>query len=310
MNSIRCLVSLPAVIVAISSQAMATQQLPDRPAAVVTNHDGAWMAVVGVDANAPVVDANGSRLVLNRTAGVLLTPSDRYAGGFVTISEEDMADVPVTNDPDTASTMPNEMQATSGVLSASLASDVDIPGAYALLIHLPPSQDPDSPPPLAVVLHNIGDLKAGSQTHLSVVLPKIKTGEEPGWGILIFASGQQVRSTGMGKVLPGYFDRIETLAQKKRIAERVDKGADAPIAVFRKMPLGLPEQVTARYRGTTIKVEINVGADGRLIWAKPIGVNDADLWGALNKGFAGWLFLPPVREGAALPGSAIIPLKM
>lgn len=310
MNFIRCLVALPVIALAVSPQVIAKQQLPDRPAAVVTSLDGTWVPVVGVDGNAPVVDSNGSRVVLNRTVGVVLTPSDRYADGFITISDEYLTDVPVTNDPDTASTMPNEMQATSNVLSAGLTADVNIPGAYALLISLPPGQSPDSPPPLAVVMHNIGDLRAGVQAHLSVVLPKAGANEGEGWSILVFAAGQQVRCTEMGKVLPGYFDRIETIAQRKRIAERVDKGADAPIAVFRKMPLGLPEPIKTKYRGTTIKVEINVGADGRLIWAKPIGVTDADLWGALNKGFASWLFLPPVKEGAALSGSAIIPLKM
>jgi hypothetical protein len=206
--------------------------------------------------------------------------------------------------------MPNEMAATSVTLRANLTSDVDIPDAYALLITYRPTKNPDDPPMLAVIVHSIGDLKAGASKSLTATLPKFNQAEGQGWSILVFDAGRQVRSTGMGDVLPGYLDRIELNSLKKRLADRVSKRVDAPIAVFRQMPLGLPDAVKAKYHGTTIKVEIRVSADGHVVSAKPLGNTDTELWGALESGFATWLFLPPMKDGTLVPGSAIIPLKL
>ena len=114
----------------------------------------------------------------------------------------------------------------------------------------------------------------------------------------------------MGAVLPGYFDRIETAALKKRIAERQEKGVDKPLAAFRQMHFSLPEAIKTKYHGTTVKVEVRVGTDGRVLWARPVGLSDADLTEALNKGFSTWLFVPPMKDGALVPGSAVVPLTL
>jgi hypothetical protein len=139
---------------------------------------------------------------------------------------------------------------------------------------------------------------------------KLRDSDEPKWSVLVFSGGRQVRSSGMGEVLPGYLDRIETLSLKRRIAERVAKGADAPVAVFRQMSLGLPDAAKARHHGTTVNVEVSIGADGRVVSAVPAGISDPELAEALARGFGNWMFLPPVKGGAAIPTSAIIPLKM
>ncbi|HTU03588.1 MAG TPA: hypothetical protein VMG58_17280, partial [Candidatus Sulfotelmatobacter sp.] len=230
MNSLRFLVALPILTLAIGAQPVAVPRLPDRPVSALTKYKDNWLPVVGADANAPIVVANGSQVVLGSSSGILLTVGEHYADGFVTIADVYSRDVPVTNDAETAASNPNEMKATSVDLKATLTSDIDIPDAYALLIAYPPNQSPTAPPMLAVIAQKIGDLTAGRQTHFSARLPKLEQDEGPGWNILVFDAGRQVRSTGMGDILPGYLDRIETGALKKRIAERVDKGADAPIA--------------------------------------------------------------------------------
>jgi hypothetical protein len=310
MNSIRCLVALPFLALAVGAQTATTAQLPDRPAAAITNYKDTWLPVVGADQNAPIVVFNGNPVTLGSGAGIVLTVADRYANGFVTIKDAFCSDVPVTNDAQTAAEMANEMKPTSEILQASLTADVDIPDAYALLITYPPSKTPDAAPMLAVVTQSVGDLKAGVGAHLRAVLPKLGQEEGKGWSILVFDAGRQVRSSGMGELLPGYFDRIEASTLKKRIAERLEKRVDAPIAAFRQMPLGLPEPIKAKYHGTTIKVEIRVSVDGRVVSAKPVGLADPDLWEALGRGFSTWLFLPPVKDGALVPASAIIPLKL
>jgi hypothetical protein len=310
MNSLRRLVALPVLTLAIGAQAIALSQLPDRPAAAITNYKDTWLPVVGADHNAAIVVFNGNAVTLGAGAGIVLTVGDRYADGFVTIKDAYSSDVPFTNDAQTAASMANEVKSTSVRLQAGLTSDIDIPDAYALLITYPPSKSPDAPPILAVMVQGIGDLKAGVAAHLSAVLPKLEQEEGQGWSILVFDAGRQVRSTGMGALLPGYFDRIEAISLKKRIAERVEKRADAPIAVFRQMPLGLPDPIKAKYHGTTIKVEVRVSVEGRVVSAKPVGLTDPDLWEALSRGFANWLFLPPVKDGALAPASAVIPLKL
>jgi hypothetical protein len=307
MNSLRHLLALPLLTVAISAQTAST--LPDRPAAAITNYKGTWLPVVGTNNNAAVVVSEGNPIPLAPNAGIVLTVGDHYADGFVTLKDVFSADVPTSNDLETAATS-TQMKPTQVTLQASLTSDVDIPDAYALLIAYAPSKNPDAAPMLAVVAHTVGDLKAGVEKHMTAVLPKLSQDEGPGWSILVFDAGRQVRSSTMGEVLPGYFDRIEAGSLKKRIAERVDKRVDAPIAVFRQMPLGLPDAVKAKYHGTTLKVEIKVSSDGHVVSAKPVGVADGDLWEALNKGFATWLFLPPVKDGAAVPTSAIVPVKL
>ncbi|HMD61826.1 MAG TPA: hypothetical protein VKG78_10355 [Opitutaceae bacterium] len=310
MNSIRFLLALPAVTLTIAAQTAPAPQLPDRPAVAMTRYKDNWLPIVGADANAPIVVANSNPVTVSASAGIVLSVGDRYASGFVKIEDVYASDVPVTNDPVTAASNPNEFKVTAVDLKAKLTPDVDIPDAYALLIAYPPDQDANSQPKLAVMVHKIGDLTAGKQTSMSARLPKLGQDEGPGWSILVFDAGRQVRSTGMGELLPGYFDRTDLISLKKRIADRVAKGADAPIAVFRQMPFSLPEAVRAKYHGTTIKVEVRAGADGHVVWARPVGLSDADLVDALNKGFGAWLFLPPVKDATAIPGSAIIPIPL
>jgi hypothetical protein len=266
--------------------------------------------VVGAEGNAPIIFADGNQVALGASASIALSVGDRYADGFVAIADVYSTDVPISNDPETAATSTIEMKATMVDVRASLTPDIDIPDVYAIFIAYPPTKSPDAPPVLAAVVHKIGNLGAGRQTRISVRLPKLGQGEGPAWSILVFDAGRQVRSTGMDALLPGYLDRIETAALRKRIADRLGKGADAPIGVFRQMPLGLPDPVKAKYHGTTVKVEVRVGTEGHVVWARPVGLSDADLVEALNRGFSNWLFLPPIKDGAVAPGSAIIPLKL
>jgi hypothetical protein len=308
MKSIRCLVSLPILALSIGAQAFADTQLPDRPAAALTMYKDKLCPVLGAQGNAPIIVADGNQVVLGAGASIALSVGDRYADGFVKIDDLFTADVPPSNDPNDIAS--NEMKASQVDVKATLTPDIDIPDAYAILIAYPPSKNPDAAPVLAAVVHKIGDLAAGRPTRISVRLPKLGQEEGPAWSILVFDAGRQVRSTGMDALLPGYLDRLETAALKKRIADRLGKGVDAPIAVLRPMPLSLPDTVKAKYHGTTVKVEVRVGVDGRVVWARPVGLSDTELFEALNRGFSNWLFLPPMKDGALAPGSAIIPLKL
>ncbi len=302
MNSIRYLFVLPILTLTIGAQT--TPQLPDRPAAAITNYKDAWLPVVGTDNNAAVVVSGGNPVTLGKNAGIVLTVGDRYADGYVTVKDVFTSDVPVTNDAQTAATMANEMKPTSVTLEATLTSDIDIPDAYAFLITYPPTKTPDAAPMLAVVAHTIGDLKAGVAAHLSAVLPKLDQEEGKGWSILVFDAGRQVRSSTMGEVLPGYFDRIEAASLKKRIADRIEKRVDAPIAVFRQMPLGLPDAVKTKYHGTTLKVEIRVSIEGRVISARPVGLADPDLWELRSKQFRQISFISSHLTVGTLKGAS------
>jgi hypothetical protein len=307
MNSLRYLIALP--FLALATGAQTPPQLPDRPAAAITNYKDTWLPVVGTVNSAAVVVFSGSPVTLGLNTGIMLSVGDHYADGFVTVKDVSLNDVPASTDLEAAATT-STLKATTETLQANLTSDVDIPDAYALLITYVPSKTPDAAPKLAVVPHTIGDLKAGVQKHLLAVLPKFDEDENTAWSILVFDAGRQVRSTTMGEILPGYFDRIDAASLKKRIAERADKRVDAPIAIFRQMPLGIPDAVKAKYHGTTMKVEVRVSAEGHVVSAKPVGIADTDLWEALNKGFSTWLFLPPVKDGVLTPASAIIPVKL
>jgi hypothetical protein len=288
--------------------------LPDRPATAVTNWNGSWLPIVGVDGSAPIVELQGSAVTLKTKATVMLTPGGRYADGFVTISDIYSTDVPRTNAPseevDIAETMPADMEPVSEVLRASLSSDRDIPAAYAVLITYPVKPSPDSPQPLAVVLHGLGNLAAGTKAGFTVVLPKLGAGGDSAWNILIFSAGRQVRCTGMGRILPEYFDRIETINLRKTISKQVASGADERISVFRQMPLGLSAAILAKYHARTVDVEISVGADGRVASVRLVGLNDDVLAKTLSEGFSEWLFLPTIRNGVPERGSVILPLKL
>ncbi len=313
MNPIRSLLALPLLAAGLAAQPAPDAPLPDRPAAPLAKYKDNWLPIVGVQASSPSVVADGSQVTLDRDAGIILNLGDRYADGFVTISNVSATDVQMTGnqiDRDIGASLGPGEKAGPVVFEANLTPDKDVPDAYALLVTLLPDRGPDKPPMLAIVAQQIGSLSAGTQTHLSVKLPGLDGETHADWGLLVFSDGRQVRSTGMGAILPVYFDRLETHMLKKLIAQRVSKGVDAPIVAYRKMPLGLPEAVAAKYRGTTVKVEIKVGADGRVVDAAPLGVSDPELSGALSKGFAKWLFVPQVKDGAAAPASAIIPLRM
>ena len=310
MKTPKCLIVLPLLTLAIGAQEIPAPQLPDRPAAAITRYKGDWIPVVGADFDAPVVMDSGKPVTLGKAAPIMITLGEAYAPGFVTIASVYTSDVPVANDAATAAQMATDMRATVVLLVADLSSDVTVPDAYALLVACPPGLKPGDPPQLAAMVHRIGELAAGKPFHLSVRLPKITQEEGPGWCVLVCSEGRQLRSTGMDMLLPGYFDRLENVALRRRIEARADKGVDAPIAVFRQMPLGLPDEVRSRYRGMTVNVDVRVNLEGRVVWVKPINVNDPELTTLLMKGFATWLFLPPVREGSLASGKVIVPIKL
>jgi hypothetical protein len=310
MNPLRMLLTLPVLAVAVSGQTAPETHLPDRPAIALSKYNQSWVPVVGVAAGVPVALDNGGKVSLAANAGMILSVGDRYADGFVTVANANLTVAPGAVDPDMAEAMDSDMKSNAEDYEADLTSETDIDNAYALFVLPRPSQKPDALPRLAVVARPIGEMKAGKLTHLSAKLPNIAQTGGQDWTVLVYDSGRQVRSTGMGTVMPTYFDQIEATSLKKRIAERVAKGSDAPIAVFRQMPLGLPSDIEAKYHRTTVKVMVGVDSDGHVVSAKPEGLSDPELADAVAKGFGTWLFIPPVKAGAAAPGSAIIPLRM
>jgi hypothetical protein len=309
MKNLRILALFPVAVLSLGAQGTAPQKLPDRPAVAITNYKGNWLPVVGADGYSPIIVADGSQVSLSINTGMRLIVGDHFGPGFVTVADVDIEEVKAT-DAATEASMPNELKSTTVSYSANLTADMDIPDAYAVMIANLPEKTPDAPPVLAIFVQKIGDLAAGTRDHFTVKLSKLGQEDNPDWNILVFAAGREVRSTNMGAILPDYFDRIEQMGLKKRIAERLAKGVDAPIAVFRQMPAGFPDAIKAKYKGTTIKAEVRISAEGRVLFARPEGISDPDLIDALNKAFAPWLFLPAVKDGALAPGSAIIPLKM
>lgn len=309
MNAIRRLIFLPVLALAASALAEPSPQLPDRPAAALSKYKDNWVPVVGADGNVPVVSVGGSEVVLEGNSAIILSVGDHFADGFVTVTDVDLADIPPSTDAEEAATTTN-LQATREVFKASLVSDIDVPNAYAIVVGSPPGQKPDSQPTLAVRVSRIGDLQAGKLAHISVAINKLSGREEPKWSVLVFSGGRQVRSSGMSEVMPAYFDRVENQSLKRRIAERVAKGTDAQVAAFRQLPLGIPDAVKAKYHGTTVNVTVSFSAEGRVVSAVPVGSSDPELAEAVGRGFGTWLFLPPVKAGAAVASSAIIPLKM
>ncbi len=180
-----CLPALASVAGPVSGSSV----LPHRPAVVVTHYKEAWLPVVGAEGYSPVVISEGKPAALSVNTGMMLTLGERYAPGFVTIANTDLADVPST-DAATEASMPNELKSTAVNFTADLTSDVDIADAYAIMIVYPPDRPADAPPVLAIYAKDIGPLQSGATTHVSVRLPKLGQIESPDWKILIFAAGR------------------------------------------------------------------------------------------------------------------------
>jgi hypothetical protein len=310
MKTPTLLIAAAVLAAGVCAQTPPGPQLPDRPAVALSKYKDAWVPVVGVEPVGTIALDSAGRVVLPPDAGIALTVGGRYGDGFVTVADAHSVDVPPVRNAEEAETMAASFKVTAETYEAGLTSDADLPGAYAIFILPAPPGKGDEAPSLAVLARPIGDLKAGKPAHLSATLPKPDEKEGRDWALLVYCAGRQVRSTGMGDVLPAYFDALENSALRRHIAERVQKGADAPIAVFRELPLGLPGAIEAKYHGATVKVRVSVDASGRVVSAKPVDGDDPQLAQAVEAGFGPWLFLPPVRDGAAAPGSAIVPLKM
>jgi hypothetical protein len=310
MNPLRFLLALPVLAVGLRAQNTPAPALPDRPAIALSKYNESWVPVVGVDGGAPVALDNGGKVALAANAFMILSVGDRYAEGFVTVADPHLTVVPGAVDPDMAEAMDSDMKSNAEEYEADLTSDTDLANAYALFVLPRAPQKADSPPGLAVLARSIGEMKAGKPTHLSAKLPNIAPSGGQDWTVLVYDAGRQVRSTGMSAVIPAYFDRVEATSLKRRIAERVAKGTDAPIAVFREMPLGLPHTIEAKYHETTVNVKVGVDAEGHVVSAKPEGLSDPELTEAVARGFGTWLFVPPIKAGAAAPGSAVVPLRM
>jgi hypothetical protein len=308
MKLVHRLIAFPALALALNAQAAPDAPMPDRPAAAVSKYKDSWVPVVGADGVTPIAMANNAQVVLETNAGIVLTVGDHYAPGFIKVTDPNLANVAATNDAEAAAT-DTSMKATSEKFDATVEADTDIPDVYAVMIGSP-AQKADAAPVLAVRVSQIGDLQAGKPKHFVVLLPKLRFDGPKDWSVLVFSNGREIRSTDMGEFLTPYFDKLETLALKKRIADRIEKGADAPVGVFRPMPLSFPDAVKAKYHGQMVKVQVTVSPDGRVVAAVPVGVTDADLAEALSQDFAYWMFLPTIKGGAAVSSSAILPLKM
>src|ERR1019366_4024059 len=215
MNSMYRLVALPMLTLAIGAQTVPNSQLLDRPAVALSNYKDNWVPVVGVNGDSLIVTANGSPVVIEGRAGIALSVGDRYANGFVTISDVSSRDVPAINDPETAATNASDFKPKSVIFALDMESDIDVPNAYTLFIAVPHDQSPDAPPALAIIARQIGDIYAGKQIHLSFQLPKLGQDEGKEWTALVFAAGRQMRSTGMNQVLPAYFEGIESYGLRK-----------------------------------------------------------------------------------------------
>jgi len=305
----RILLALPVLAAGALAQPASANPLPDRPAIALARYKESWTPIVGFEAGSPVALDSGGKVTLPAAAGILLSVGDRFADGFVTISDRRTTDVAQTADPDMAEDPTMNARLGTELYEATLTSDTDLPAAYAILVTPAPPQA-DAQPRMAALVRPIGHLEAGKPALLSVQVPKLGQEGGPDWTVLVYSAGREVRSTGMGEVMAPYFDRIETAALDKRIADRNGRGANEPLAVFREMPLGLPKDVEAKYRGSTVKVKVEVDARGRVVSAKPEGVDDPELSQAVEKGFGAWLFLPPERNGAPAAGSAIVPLRL
>jgi hypothetical protein len=283
--------------------------LPDRPAAAISRYKDAWVPVIGAHDLAPVALASGSEVVLETNTPIVLSVGAHYLPGFVTLRDTSFTDIAPTDDLEQAATDSN-MKATAELFEASIESDTDIPSAYAVMIASPVNQKPDAPPSLAVRVAEIGDLQAGKARHFSARLPKVRLTGEKDWSLLVFSGGQEVRSTGMGAILTGYFDKVETFSLRNKIAERVAAGKDAPMKVFRQMPFSIPDDVKAKYHGKTITVLMTVSPEGHVVSVVPKGISDPALTEALTKAFASVLFLPQIKGGAAVSATAPVPIKL
>jgi hypothetical protein len=309
MNALTRLALLSTPVFALAAQAAPEASLPDRPAAAVSKYKDNWAPVVAAHSSLPVVMVDKSQVVLEANAPILLTIGEHYSPGFVTIKDINLTDIAPTNDLEQAATDSN-MKATAETFDATVESDTDLSNAYAVLIASPQKEAPDAPPSLAVRVSEIGDMTAGKSNHLSVRLPKVRFGGERDWSLLIFSGGLEVRSTNMGELLTGYFDRMETISLKKKIAERIAQGKDVPISVFRRMPLNIPDDIKAKYHGQKIKVQMTVGPDGHVVSATAEGIDDPELTEALTKAFAPLLFLPQVKGGVAVSATAPVPITL
>lgn len=287
--------------------AAAPDPMPRRPATVFASYKGNMEPIVSATwNNRPVVLENNQRITVADHSGVSLNLGRAFAAGRVEIREPEALGWVKTYMADNVafSQHPVSIQ-----FKATLVSDTDLSDVFVVIVVFDVHEAPNELAVSSILVADVGRLTAGKPTRFSSQFPPIANDRQRTWTTLVFSGGLEVRSTGVPDLLAQFFDVTERHRHSLLMQQRVH-GTDAAIEVFRQFPLELSEDLKAAYSGQTVQARLTINLHGSVSAVALVDLQDPKLVDELRAQFGWWLFLPAIKDGAAVPRQAILPLRL
>lgn len=206
----------------------------------------------------------------------------------------------------------------STALSMTIDFDVQltakdtIKGGYAMLVMYAPDTftNPAKPSNQAQsVVHELPELPAGQTVNFKIFARRVPRTAEPRFFIQIYdASGREVRTNYSAQAWKFYAlrDRARVQAEIEKYLA-TNKGVDhAAVPAITPRPIFSP---TATLPQGEVTVTLTVEADGTVSAVDAGMVANDSARDSLTDAMGGWLFLPKLKAGVAVPTRVQVPLK-
>jgi hypothetical protein len=210
-------------------------------------------------------------------------------------------------------TVPGGVVSASGAYTAILAPRSSVKDCFIAVVFFKEttggSPDQDS---IAIAFLDVGDLTAGKETPVRIdcgyVVPPGGTNYH--YESLLFSKGAEIQ-TDHSEASAKFFRHLEMVAHNRMLADycKQNSGADRPVVPYLRFPPLLPESVDPRNLPSTINLDFVVTESGE-VDSMFIAPNlDPLSERAIRRAVGGWLFLPRLKAGQAVPTRIKMPIS-
>jgi hypothetical protein len=268
-----------------------------RPVAVYARYHGVRYPVVGAKGTTPLVLVDGHKLTADFEQGIAFGAGDVYAPGSVSIQNLKASYVTLETVLEDYGSL-KDHSAFGLDFEATLIADHRLEDVYVVFIAFDRAQElqEDAKPQFIAYVKSVGTLTPEKPRRMFQHFNNLWSKKASYCCVEVFSGGRQVKCSGSIDSFDIFLDQVERYNLRSTIEAR-SKGPDVPPALFRSVPLDLPDSLKMKYGGKFVRVKIDISDDGTVADMTPVDFNDSDLAACLGRSIRCWLFLPRVSHG-------------